>query len=297
MAYRARTAGVAALAAGSLLPAAGPATAAECVRVVVDYGTFEGAPAGPTVRCADVGYGGTAADALRGRARYKGNFLCAIDGYPESGCGDEPPSPYWSIWYWSGGRWVYSQEGVGTLEVADRDRDGHPDPFGFRYHAVDQRQAPRYDPSYPKPTPKPTEPAPKPTTKPAPPAPSGGETSAAPAADGSPRAVRTSPGNGAGVTAAPDGAASAAAGTPAAPGAPGALATVTAGETATAPAPATAGGPPSGTSGVDDPSVEQAGELPARPDEGGFPVGTAAAGVLALGLLGAAVWRFRKPAA
>lgn len=291
MTYRTRAVGVAALAAGSLLPAAGPAAAAECVRVVVDYGTFEGAPAGPNMRCVDVGYGGTAADALRGRARYKGNFLCAIDGYPESGCGDEPPSPYWSIWYWSGGRWAYSQEGVATLEVADRDRDGHPDPFGFRYHAVDRRLAPRYDPSYPKPTPTPTTAPPKPApTKTAGPAPSGGSTGGA-GTGGTPSAART--GTGAAVSTSGGPAASTAESTPAATSTAGPRATA-AGATATPTALLGATGT-SATPAPDDPEVTAAGEIPARPDNG-FPAGTATAGVLALGLLGAAAWRFRKPA-
>ena len=278
MAYRARVAVLAAVAAGSLLPAPG-AAAAECVKVVVDYGTFADSPAGPRTACVDVPYGGTAADALAGRARYKGNFLCAIDGYPRSGCGDEPPSPYWSIWYWSGGRWVYSQEGVATLEVADRDRDGHPDPFGFRYHEVDGRLPPRSDPSYPKPTPRATTAAP--TTR----APRPRATTSAPAAPGHrPTAATGGPTDGPApglpggepVTGAP--------GHPTTrPPSPGATTTATPSATPSAAETAEAR-----AAGPDDPPV---------PGDGGVPAGTVAGGALALALLGAAAYRFRKPAA
>jgi hypothetical protein len=260
---------VAYVAAGFALPAS--AYAAECVRVVVDYGTIPGSPAGPNTRCVDVGEDGTAADALKGRARYKGNFLCAIDGYPETGCGDEPPSPYWSFWLWRDGRWVYSQEGVATFTVGDADGDGHPDPLGFRYHEVDEKAAPRANPAYPKPATTPPR-----TTAPA--------RTAAPAstAPGAPRG-----------TAAPGSAAPGGTSTPAG-----------AGQDPTAPATSgRATGPATGQATPAEASADaasdgaspgaEAGEIPARPDDGGFPVGAVAGGMLALGLLGAAAYRFR----
>lgn len=260
---------VAYLAAGAALPAT--AHAAECVKVVVDYGTIDGAPAGPNTRCVDVGDDGTAADALRGRARYKGNFLCAIDGYPETGCGDQPPSPYWSFWVWRNGGWVYSNEGVGTFTVGDADGDGHPDPLGFRYHEVDKRAAPRANPSYPKPATAP----PRTTTAPRP-APTSGAVpgrTASPA----PRAT-TAPGATAAATTGPTAPVS---GTPS---------VGTTGTPTTSPTSAPA---PAGSTAA-TPDVE-AGELPVRDDDGGFPVGAVAGGVLALGLLGAAAYRFRTP--
>lgn len=259
---------VAYVAAGSAMPAT--AYAAECVKVVVDYGTIAGAPAGPNTRCVDVGDDGTAADALHGRARYKGNFLCAIDGYPETGCGDEPPSPYWSFWVWRHGAWAYSNEGVGTFTVGDADGDGHPDPLGFRYHEVDKKAAPRATPSYPRPAT-----APPRTTAPgrtaAPPA------STAPGVPGTPR--RTA---GAAATRAPGESPSATA----ARVAPSPTGTPAATQAATAPATE-----PS----VDEPVAGESGALPVRDDDGGFPVGAVAGGVLAMGLLGAAAYRFRTP--
>lgn len=256
---------VAYVAAGSALPATGTAYAAECVKVVVDYGTIAGAPAGPNTRCVDVGEDGTAAEALHGRARYKGNFLCAIDGYPETGCGDEPPSPYWSFWIWRTGGWVYSNEGVATFTVGDADGDGHPDPLGFRYHEVDKKSAPRATPSYPKPATTP------PRTATPSPARTGGSvpgrtTQPAPRATASGAATTGPPAS--------------------ASGTPEASATGTA--TATTPAPATSGTP----SAAPDLAV---GEIPRRADGGGFPVGAVAGGALAAGLLGAAAYRFRKP--
>ena len=156
----ATVAGVLVTAAGAALPvlAARPAAAAECVRVVVDYGTLAGAPAGPNMHCTSST--GNAGQVLIKRAqevgqqppRFTGNFLCAIDGYPESGCGDHGDEPYWSFWYWVDGRWVYSSLGVDSYTVRDSDGDGHPDPLGFRYHAFSEKRAPRANPSYPAPT-------------------------------------------------------------------------------------------------------------------------------------------------
>jgi hypothetical protein len=163
---------------------------APCVKVVVDYGTFAHAPPGPNTHCTAVASGATAAEALDKRwrdlhttpPRYQGNFLCALDGYPESGCGIQS-GPYWSFWYWANGRWTYSQFGVDSYSIGDSDRDGHPDPIGFRYQPESAPEHPRADPSYPSPTPAPTTPAPVRTTTHAAPAP----TSARP----SPRASTT----------------------------------------------------------------------------------------------------------
>lgn len=250
--------------AGLALPAT-PVRAGECVKVAVDYGTAPGAPAGPDTRCVTVPDDAVAAHALGNRARYKGNFLCAIDGYPESGCGDEPPSPYWSFWVWKSGTWVYASEGVATYRVGDTDGDGHPDPLGFRFHEVDGKAPPRANPSYP--TSKPAR-----TTAPAPP----------PTRTAAPR------------TTAPGGVASSnLASTTTAPAATGSAAPLpVAGRSAGATPDPTAG--PT-TPGTTEPSASAAaGDVPRDAGGGGFPVGTVAGATLAAGLLAAAALRFRR---
>jgi hypothetical protein len=166
-----------ALAAVAFVAAAAvPARADECVRVVVDYDA-------PNTHCTTAATNDTVADVLAQRAKETHNpqprysssgFLCAIDGKPDTGCGDHDTEPYWSIWYWQSGRWVYSSQGVTTLVVADRDHDGHPDPFGFRFTPFEEKRQPRANPSYATPNPTPTSvsgsPAPHVTS--APPAPS-----------------------------------------------------------------------------------------------------------------------------
>ncbi|MFC9431720.1 SCO2322 family protein [Streptomyces sp. NPDC056987] len=73
---------------------------AKRIAVVVDPGTAADAPAGEEppallTRCARVGTDATAADALAAVAkplRYNSDaLLCAISGYPESGCGEQVP--------------------------------------------------------------------------------------------------------------------------------------------------------------------------------------------------------------
>ncbi|MEU6842338.1 SCO2322 family protein [Streptomyces sp. NPDC046716] len=68
------------------------------VAVVIDFGTAEDAPDGETppkarTACARVGEDATAADALAAVAkplRYDSSaLLCAISGYPKSGCGEQ----------------------------------------------------------------------------------------------------------------------------------------------------------------------------------------------------------------
>ncbi|MFJ1746488.1 SCO2322 family protein [Streptomyces sp. NPDC088116] len=68
------------------------------IAVVIDSGTAADAPGGerppaPRVRCARVGEDATAAEALASVAkplRYNGQaLLCAISGYPASGCGEQ----------------------------------------------------------------------------------------------------------------------------------------------------------------------------------------------------------------
>jgi hypothetical protein len=249
------------------------AAATECVRVVVDYGTEY--TRAPNTRCVSWSGGDIAADALAQRAkafgetppRYEGNFLCAIDGYPESGCGDHGTEPYWSFWIWRSGKWSYSSFGVDSYAIEDGDGDGHPDPIGFRYHEFAHKHEPRPNPGYPAPTRAATTPpggggstaqpsrttttAPVATRTPGGPTPTGGATGSP-----TPRASRTATPTGVTATA-----------TSALPAA------VVETEPATPPA---ATGKSGGGGG------------------GGVPAGTAAAGVLAAGLIGAAAWRYRR---
>lgn len=256
--------------------AALPARAAECVRVVVDYGTFAGAPQGPNTHCTSSPSGATAAEVLAKRAdelglstsqrpRYNGNFLCAIDGYPGTGCGDHGTEPYWSLWLWVGGTWVYSSEGVATYTVRDADKDGHPDPIGFRYHEFKTKRQPRANPGYPAPT----------TAPPATPSPSG----AAPSH---------------GATTAPPSA-------PSRPAGPGATSTPAATPVSATPAPTGVAGTtpaPTGAAAVAGPSVSAAATgpvtFPVREQGGGFPYGTLVALAIALGLGGATLVKLRR---
>jgi hypothetical protein len=259
-----------------MLYAAPPAAApAECVRVVVDYGTFLDSPSGPVTNCTSVAYGASAADTLAKRAtqfgkpapRYASDgFLCGIDGYPHDGCGEQAGNPYWSFWVWRHGAWTYSSVGVASYAVQDSDKDGHPDPIGFRYADPSTGDQPRADPGYPAPRAT----APPPTT--APPRP--GATATVPA--GGTRATET------------------------------ATATATAGATATPGGTSPGGAPPSGTPSpvaalrtarTTAPGPATPPDVVARTSKRSFPVGLAGGGVLAAALLGAAAWRFRTPGA
>ena len=256
----------------------GMATAqAECVRVVVDYGTSAGAG----THCTSAS--GTAAEVLaqraselgRPRPRYDGNFLCAIDGYPESGCGNSGDKPYWSFWQWVDGKWVYSSLGVDSYTVRDADRDGHPDPIGFRYHELNAKQPPRANPSYPRATTAPPRTAPPPRATPTSPSTRPGTT--APAA-------RPSAGTATATTAAETG-------EPATPGTP------TGNATAAPSATATSTTAPGATATAGTPSETVEPPLAAPPSSGrnggGLPVGTVVAALLAAVLLGAAGLKLR----
>ncbi|MBC9712523.1 hypothetical protein H9Y04_08050 [Streptomyces sp. TRM66268-LWL] len=68
------------------------------IALVIDFGTGEDAPSGETppkarTACAQIAEDGTSADALAAVAkplRYDSNaLLCAISGYPKSGCGEQ----------------------------------------------------------------------------------------------------------------------------------------------------------------------------------------------------------------
>lgn len=65
------------------------------VLLVVDYGTQSGAPAGPVYSCYgfDTQPSGYAVLTKEHRERDSNGLICAIDGYPKSGCGDVVSSP------------------------------------------------------------------------------------------------------------------------------------------------------------------------------------------------------------
>lgn len=95
------------------------------IAVVVDFGTPDDAPGGetppkPRTACARIGSDGSSADALAAVAkplRYNsGALLCAISGYPRSGCGEQVSGK-------EGG----GKEPGGTQDTAAGDADGQGD--------------------------------------------------------------------------------------------------------------------------------------------------------------------------
>jgi len=90
---------------GQCTPAAAEAQAQSVVAVpvVVDPGDLADAPGGPETLCLTLPAGATGRDVLIERARVLGRpaprwdpngLLCAIDGYPASGCGERTPQGY-----------------------------------------------------------------------------------------------------------------------------------------------------------------------------------------------------------
>ncbi|MDQ1713388.1 MAG: hypothetical protein QOE45_2838 [Frankiaceae bacterium] len=258
-----------------MLPVVLPPHAA-CVQVVVDYGTAAKAPAGPHVHCTRSAVGDTGAEVLAQRhnevdathsstqPRYNGNFLCAIDGYPESGCGDHGTEPYWSVWLWQRGAWVYSQRGVDSYTTEDADRDGCQDPLGFRYTPFESKERPRATP------PKCAVATQPPVTRP--------PSTSRPVATATARATATT---GPRPTTGP----TRPSGTPS--GVP----------TSAMPAPGGGGGPASTPSTLNGTALGPATAppgVPARPD-GGLPWPTILGGLVAAGLLCATFLRLRRP--
>jgi hypothetical protein len=287
---------VAVLGAPALL--LGPAQAATCVDVVVDYGTAAGAPSGPSRACVSLSGGDTGARVLTTRyrqlgtpkPRWNGEFLCGIDGYPETGCGTTAGSPYWSYWHKRGGCWVYSSLGPVSHTVRDDDGDGRPDPEGWRYQSPNVRAVPR-DGSpecgtggAARPTPRASSPRPSRPATSSPPA--------RPARTAAPTtAARTAAAEGTGTTAPSPGTATDAdpLGT-ASPSAPG----------STAPAGrATSAGPQvspgSGSAGEPTPTTDRPLVVAQPDDASDLPVGTLVGAGLVTLLGGAAAWRFRHP--
>lgn len=105
------------------------------VTVVVDPGTVGGAPRGPESTCVTVSSGATGADVLAERARKLGRpqprydssgLLCALDGYPSSGCGEQGSGGY-EYWAYSTSRtgdWRHSSQGPAFRRMQDGDVEG-----------------------------------------------------------------------------------------------------------------------------------------------------------------------------
>jgi len=142
---------VSAVAPGSWL-AGGVGCAAGAVAhagLVVDFGTVTnvaGAPS-PAVQSSCLALTGSnelGSDLLKAAGhtmRWQGGLLCAIDGYPATGCGvgTSKGYQYWSYWHGGSGGWTYSSVGPtsyrassGTVdgwrfvEGADSDSEGRP---------------------------------------------------------------------------------------------------------------------------------------------------------------------------
>ena len=101
------------------------------VAVVVDFGGVGGRV---IVSCVLVKPGASDAEALQVQAAVLGypspryaesGLLCAIDGYPRSGCGAQSGGhyAYWSYWH-GGKRWQYASGGPGEWKVARGDVEG-----------------------------------------------------------------------------------------------------------------------------------------------------------------------------
>ncbi len=110
-------------ATGECASAAAAASGDLRVSIVVDTGSGS-----PSAVCVAVSPGATGADVLAERSRVLGTpaprwdgsgLLCAIDGVPESGCGERTDDGYryWSYWNGDGGSWAYSPIGPATKRV------------------------------------------------------------------------------------------------------------------------------------------------------------------------------------
>lgn len=165
-------------------PAAGAAT--ECARVpgrvVVALVVDDGKTVNTT--CVDVEPGDSGAVALRRRAEKLGvpvprydasGLMCAIDGYPATGCGEPDGSGaylYWSYWWGGDGGWRYASSGPASRKVTDGSVEG----WRFiRGRGTGTENAPRADATFrwavPATTPGATHPpttSPPPTPAPAP---------------------------------------------------------------------------------------------------------------------------------
>src|SRR5579862_7808631 len=121
---------VAMLAVAGLAPAAASSSGSKtiCVGVVVDPRAIGGTV---NARCATVAAGSTGVDVLEAAGhtvtfRPRDGLLCTIDGLPKSGCGAVDDTHYWAYYHRApdGTTWMYSNEGAGTYQPANRSTEG-----------------------------------------------------------------------------------------------------------------------------------------------------------------------------
>lgn len=105
------------------------------VAVVVDFGPLADARQTPTTACVAVPEGGSGADALAARATILGTpppryddsgLLCAIDGFPATGCGEATDGGYryWAYFQGTDAGWTYASEGPATREAGAGTAEG-----------------------------------------------------------------------------------------------------------------------------------------------------------------------------
>ena len=141
-----RSFGVAAASAATVLPLAfgplaDPAGAALCTESALTQSSISVAivvegSGGPTTACVQLASGANGVDLLFARASALGlpaprfdpvsGLLCAIDGYPATGCGERTATgyAYWSYWIGDSGNWTYASLGPGGRRLGDGRLDG-----------------------------------------------------------------------------------------------------------------------------------------------------------------------------
>ena len=161
---------VAPAAAGAPSAVCGATAAGIQVAVVVDRGT-----GAPSTVCVTVDDRATGAEVLEARARqlgtppprYENGLLCAIDGYPTSGCveGADEGYRYWAYWHGDGsGGWTYSSLGPAGYRVRDGDVEGWAFQSGTSEAKASRPRAAATSCPDPAPTPTTTAPTSEPTT-------------------------------------------------------------------------------------------------------------------------------------
>jgi len=123
---------------GALARPAVAATSTICVGEVVDPTDGPGSTRGPDHTCVTVPSGASGLDVLDARASSlgrpaprlgDGGLVCAIDGYPTSGCAPDDPGggyDYWTYWHRARGAsgWSYSTKGADGYRPAAGDEEG-----------------------------------------------------------------------------------------------------------------------------------------------------------------------------
>lgn len=105
------------------------------VAIAVDPGVLPGSPRGPETLCVTVAEGATGADVLVERARLLGRpaprwapsgLMCAIDGYPASGCGERVDGSfrYWSYHLGDAGSWSFARTGPALRRASAERMEG-----------------------------------------------------------------------------------------------------------------------------------------------------------------------------